>query len=84
MDMFGDPAIWLPWTFAALMGLSILIYVVRDGFDLDVGLLMPLASEGEKDQLVASIGPFWTPMKHGWFWPLDCCWWPSHLRTGSP
>lgn len=59
MDMFGDPAIWLPWTFAALMGLSILIYVVRDGFDLDVGLLMPLASEGEKDQLVASIGPFW-------------------------
>ena len=49
MDMFGDPAIWLPWTFAALMGLSILIYVVLDGFDLGVGLLMPLASEGEKD-----------------------------------
>ena len=59
MDMFGDPAIWLPWTFAALMGLSILIYVVLDGFDLGVGLLMPLASEDEKDRLVASIGPFW-------------------------
>lgn len=59
MDMFGDPNIWLPWTFAALMGLSILIYVVLDGFDLGVGLLMPLSDEAEKDRLVASIGPFW-------------------------
>lgn len=59
MELFGDPAIWLPWTFAALMGLSILIYVVLDGFDLGVGLLMPLADEAEKDRLVASIGPFW-------------------------
>ena len=59
MDMFGDQAIWLPWTFAALMGLSILTYVVLDGFDLGVGLLMPLTREDEKDRLVASIGPFW-------------------------
>lgn len=59
MTYFGDPAIWLPWTFAALMGLSILIYVILDGFDLGVGLLMPLAEEQEKDRLVASIGPFW-------------------------
>ena len=59
MTYFGDPAIWLPWTFAALMGLSILIYVVLDGFDLGVGLLMPLAEEDQKDRLVASIGPFW-------------------------
>ncbi|MEN8893643.1 cytochrome d ubiquinol oxidase subunit II [Planktotalea arctica] len=59
MEYFGDPAIWLPWTFAALMGLSILIYVVLDGFDLGVGLLMPLADDAQKDRLVASIGPFW-------------------------
>lgn len=59
MDMFGDPAVWLPWAFALLMGLSILIYVVLDGFDLGVGLLMPLADDTEKDRLVASIGPFW-------------------------
>lgn len=59
MELFGDPAIWLPWSFAALMGLSILIYVVLDGFDLGVGLLMPLADDSEKDMLVASIGPFW-------------------------
>ena len=59
MDYFGDPTVWLPWTFAALMGLSILIYVVLDGFDLGVGLLMPLANDDQKDRLVASIGPFW-------------------------
>ena len=59
MEMFGDPAIWLPWSFAALMGLSILIYVILDGFDLGVGLLMPLTDDAEKDRLVASIGPFW-------------------------
>lgn len=59
MTLFGDPAIWLPYTFALLMGVSILIYVVLDGFDLGVGLLMPFADDTEKDRLVASIGPFW-------------------------
>ena len=59
MTLFGDPAIWLPWTFAALMGLSILIYVVLDGFDLGVGVLFPFATREEKDTMVASIGPFW-------------------------
>ncbi|MFQ6547597.1 cytochrome d ubiquinol oxidase subunit II [Aestuariibius sp. 2305UL40-4] len=59
MELFGDPAIWLPWTFAALMGVSILIYVVLDGFDLGVGLLFPLATPDEKDRMIASIGPFW-------------------------
>jgi len=34
MAYFGDPTIWLPWAFASLMGLSILIYVVLDGCDL--------------------------------------------------
>ena len=57
--MFDDPAIWLPFTFAALMGLSILIYVVLDGFDLGVGLLFPFATDVEKDNMVAAIGPFW-------------------------
>ncbi|MGR3433849.1 MAG: cytochrome d ubiquinol oxidase subunit II [Shimia sp.] len=59
MTLFGDPAIWLPWTFAALMGLSILIYVVLDGFDLGVGVLFPFAEKAEQDRMVASIGPFW-------------------------
>ncbi|MDA7423658.1 cytochrome d ubiquinol oxidase subunit II [Thalassococcus lentus] len=59
MELFGDPAQWLPLTFAALMGLSILIYVVLDGFDLGVGVLFPLAEKAEQDRMVASIGPFW-------------------------
>ncbi len=59
MTLFGDPAVWLPFTFAGLMGLSILIYVVLDGFDLGVGLLFPFASDSEKDRMIASIGPFW-------------------------
>ncbi|MEO1191745.1 MAG: cytochrome d ubiquinol oxidase subunit II [Pseudomonadota bacterium] len=50
---------WLPLTFAALMGLSILVYVVLDGFDLGVGILSIGAKDEEKDILVGSIGPFW-------------------------
>ena len=59
MEMFGDPTQWLPLTFAALMGISILVYVVLDGFDLGVGVLFPFATDAEKDRMVASIGPFW-------------------------
>ncbi len=49
----------LPVIFAMLMGLSILIYVVLDGYDLGVGMLMPAATPHEQDLMVASIGPFW-------------------------
>lgn len=59
MHLFGDPAQWLPLTFAALMGLSILIYVIFDGFDLGVGVLFPFADPEEKDRMIDSIGPFW-------------------------
>lgn len=59
MYTFGDPTQWLPFVFAGLMGLSILIYVILDGFDLGVGVLFPLANEDEKDAMIASIGPFW-------------------------
>ncbi len=59
LDFLGDPAVWLPIAFAVLMGGSILIYVILDGFDLGVGLLFPFADAGERDRMVASIGPFW-------------------------
>lgn len=45
--------------FALLMGVSILAYVVLDGYDLGVGMLMPAATSVEQDLMVASIGPFW-------------------------
>jgi len=49
----------LPLIFAMLMGLAILAYVILDGFDLGVGILVPLATPVEQDMMVASIGPFW-------------------------
>ena len=50
---------WLPIIYMAAMGLSLLIYVILDGYDLGVGMLMPFADDDEKDTMVASIGPFW-------------------------
>lgn len=49
----------LPFVFMVLMGLAILAYVILDGFDLGVGILLPLAAREEQDLMVASIGPFW-------------------------
>ncbi len=49
----------LPVIFMGLLGLSMLVYVVLDGFDLGVGLLMHRATPAEQDVMVASIGPFW-------------------------
>lgn len=49
----------LPVIFAGLMGFSILAYVVLDGYDLGVGMLMPAATAEQQDLMVASIGPFW-------------------------
>ena len=49
----------LPLIFMGLMGLSMLVYVISDGYDLGIGLLMPQATATEKDVLIASIGPFW-------------------------
>ncbi len=49
----------LPVIFMALMGLAMLAYVVLDGYDLGVGLLLPRASDAHKDSMINSIGPFW-------------------------
>src|SRR5688572_26701727 len=49
----------LPLVFTVLMGAAILLYVVLDGYDLGVGMLMPAAEREEQNRMVASIGPFW-------------------------
>lgn len=49
----------LPVLFLALMGFSMLAYVVLDGYDLGVGLLLHRARPEERDTMIASIGPFW-------------------------
>ncbi len=61
---------WLPIVFIALMGLSVLVYAILDGYDLGVGILLPFAAspndsspvsreELQRDTMIASIGPFW-------------------------
>src|SRR5690348_9289426 len=51
---------YLPVIWAAVIGVAVAMYVVLDGFDLGVGILFPLASsEGERDQMMRSVGPFW-------------------------
>jgi cytochrome bd ubiquinol oxidase subunit II len=50
---------WLPLAFMIVMGLAILAYVVLDGYDLGVGMLVALAKPADRDIMVASIGPFW-------------------------
>lgn len=49
----------LPVIFTVLMGLAILAYVVLDGYDLGVGILLPGGTPREQNFMVSSIGPFW-------------------------
>lgn len=58
--MFGMTwAQWLPLIFLAVMGFALLVYVILDGYDLGVGLLLPFADDAAKDTMISSIGPFW-------------------------
>lgn len=51
---------WMPVVFVLLMALAMLLYVVLDGYDLGVGILLPgAASETERDTMISAIGPFW-------------------------
>ena len=52
---------WLPVIFAGLMGLAILVYSILDGYDLGVGILLPISPKDEtsRDSMIASVGPFW-------------------------
>jgi len=49
----------LPFIFMVVMGGAVLAYVILDGYDLGVGMLMPAATDEEQSIMVASIGPFW-------------------------
>jgi cytochrome bd ubiquinol oxidase subunit II len=51
---------YLPLIWAGLIGIAVVMYVILDGFDLGVGILFPFAgNEGERDQMMRSVGPFW-------------------------
>lgn len=45
---------------AGIIALSILIYVVLDGYDLGVGILFGTTNDAnQRDHMIASIAPFW-------------------------
>ena len=51
---------YLPVIWAAVIGTAVAMYVILDGFDLGIGILFPFArSEGERDQMMRSVAPFW-------------------------
>ena len=51
----------LPIIFLVLAGFSVLMYAILDGYDLGVGILLPVVAKDRqcKDTMIASIGPFW-------------------------
>src|SRR5688572_23135566 len=50
----------LPLIWAALIAISILAYVVLDGFDLGIGILYPFLKIGkERDEAMNSVAPVW-------------------------
>ncbi|GAB3548553.1 cytochrome d ubiquinol oxidase subunit II [Noviherbaspirillum agri] len=50
----------LPIIWASLIGVSVALYVVLDGFDLGIGILFPFfKNEAERDLAMNSVAPFW-------------------------
>ncbi|MEL7291283.1 MAG: cytochrome d ubiquinol oxidase subunit II [Pseudomonadota bacterium] len=50
---------YLPEIYLLLLGFSVFMYAVLDGYDLGVGMLLPGNNEQQRDRMIASIGPFW-------------------------
>jgi cytochrome d ubiquinol oxidase subunit II len=51
---------YLPLIWAGIIGGAVALYVILDGFDLGIGVLFPFAKgDEERDQMMASIAPFW-------------------------
>jgi cytochrome d ubiquinol oxidase subunit II len=51
---------YLPLIWSAVLGFSIVMYVLLDGFDLGIGVLFPFAAdEAEREKMLVSIKPFW-------------------------
>jgi cytochrome d ubiquinol oxidase subunit II len=50
----------LPLVWAAILALSVFLYVLLGGYDLGLGVLFPLApSDKDRDAMMASVAPFW-------------------------
>lgn len=50
----------LPTTWAAVIALGVLIYIILDGFDLGIGLLFPLfPADDERQLMMHTVAPVW-------------------------
>ena len=63
----NDPTFWIPLVFMGLLFLLIAGGVVLDGFDIGVGILLPLAPATERERLMGLLSP-WRDANE--FWPL--------------
>lgn len=59
LTTLSGEAFWLPVIFLALVGVAFFLYAMLDGYDLGVGVLLPMNNEAQRDTMIASIGPFW-------------------------
>lgn len=59
MEAISDHGAWSPFVFAFLIGFAMLLYAILDGYDLGIGILSRNVGHDERDQMIASIGPFW-------------------------
>lgn len=51
---------WLPVLLGLMVAFSVIMYVVMDGFDLGIGILVAFApGEAERATMINSIAPFW-------------------------
>ncbi|MBW6401319.1 cytochrome d ubiquinol oxidase subunit II [Roseomonas sp. HJA6] len=58
--MTAEMAANLPVLFAAIVAFCVVVYVLADGFDLGIGILLLLAPRAsERDAMLASIEPVW-------------------------
>jgi cytochrome d ubiquinol oxidase subunit II len=49
----------LPFIWAGIIALAVLMYVLLDGFDLGIGILFPFATPRERDVMMESVAPIW-------------------------
>jgi cytochrome d ubiquinol oxidase subunit II len=51
---------WLPMVLGLAVAFSVVMYVVMDGFDLGIGILLAFAPSGDdRGTMINSIAPFW-------------------------
>lgn len=56
----ADATYWLPVVWVVILGVAVALYVVLDGFDLGIGILLPAnPDEADRDQMMNSVAPFW-------------------------